>query len=328
MQQQFHHILDITLLHGYFKSHNFKTIQFALADSAKALSRNLGIVLKPFTGGISMFSSMPELLKASDFEMEPIRLNVYCYDSFYVNYTELTGYYPMQTILYFSNLNHDNYLHYGAFVGPENVILLSSGIIKIPNYKEASRYQFINAVGTPISEVHIQKTQTPGEYRLTNFKEGLIKIFQDYKKVATVYVNTKTIWNKPLAIIDIYPSKLDDFNTNQVKQEYLIAFNNRRTIWKYFLVDSVYEKDKFKNLKIRSQDKPNLFGSPMEVEIANKKVRVFESLEKIPLQEFADNHFELVNSVTGELIVNRLPQASPDQLFNSDGESMYSHIYI
>jgi hypothetical protein len=328
MQQEFYHILDITFLHGYFKDHRFKTIQFTVTETTQALIRNLGIVLKPLTGGMSVFSSMPELLKSTEGNQEPIRLYIHAIDPSFINYSDIPGYAPMQTILYFNNLKNGTYLHESAFVGEKNVVPLSTGILKIPNYKEGYLYVFRDVLGDEISDEYLQKGQYPDEYRLVYDREGLIRIFEEGELVSEVYFNPNTLWPPPLGVIDIYPSQLADFNTTQKMHDYTIVFNNRKTFWRYIIIDPTVQL--YPNLGIISDEGHNVFGPPKEMDVADKKAIVFESLEEIPLQEYTDVHFKLIHKKDGvdEVIIKALAIASPNQLFPSVDVSMYSHIYI
>ncbi len=58
---------------------------------------------------------------------------------------------------------------------------------------------------------------------------------------------------------------------------------------------------------------------------------VFESHLPIPLLEYAEETFKLVDDNKEPPIIKALPRASPEQLFKVDEnnmESIYSHIYI
>jgi hypothetical protein len=68
----------------------------------------------------------------------------------------------------------------------------------------------------------------------------------------------------------------------------------------------------------------------------NPNVLVFESKNEIPLSEFSDENFQLVDNFdlgthSGKIILKNLVKASPAQLYVDElqpGEKTYSHIYI
>jgi len=328
MQLTFDHILDISLTHQYFKNGLFKTIQFSLSDSTPKILRDLNIVLKPFSGGISVLASNTESLLSSESDDSPITLYINCSDPYYINYTEMPGFNPSDSILYFNNLNHSSSLHDGEFVGSENVIQLCSGKITIPSDSQDKNYTFKNASGSKISDENIKKTNSPNEFFISDYQEGLICVYENNDKIHEVYFNPKMVWKKPIGVLEIFPSKIGGLEA-KLKQNYTVNFNNRKTIWKYFLVSTIFQR--FNKLKIGNGKNGSFFGPPKEIEVGGNKALVFQSLKEIPLLEYSEVQLKLTNGEDSSDVIKILPRATPDQLFQNLEESQksfFSHIYI
>lgn len=342
MQQTFNHILTFLFNHNYFSDKLFKSLEITLGEETSKLTRDLGIIIKPFPGGLHLLASDVELLKNND-ETVPIRLNLFCKDNLYINYTELPNYNPSDNILYFNNLTENSgssensfYVHNTEFTGETEIVQLCNGRINISSFSADKKYLFTDVAGAEISSHNIRQSKTiPGEFILSNLSEGLVRIKENGAEISRIYYNPKQIWKKPIGIIEIFTDILYNQFTEKGKVEYLVNFNNRETIWKYFLVDPVYQK--FNNLSIINKGKEKIFGSPVKQLInQNLGALVFESINKIPLSELSEENYQLVDnydngSGKGKIILKNLARPSPEQLFRDENrlnETIYSHIYI
>ena len=342
MQQPFNHILTILFKHQYFSENHFKSIIITFERETAKLLRNLNVVIKSFPGGVHLLTTDPELLNATD-ESEPIRLLLNCKDDTFINYTELPLYNPGTNLLYFNNLNpntktKDNslLLHETGFVAQNDVVPVSNGKITIPQFDTKKKYVFTDVAGNEIASQNIQQTVSgSGIFNLFNFPEGLIYIKDENKVIGKVFCYTNTVWKKPLGILEILPGKLFKHFKEKGKVDYSINFNNRQTVWKYFLVDPVFQK--FNNLTIINKAKEQVFKTPEKKQFNEQmEALVFESKNKIPISEFSNNTFQLVDSYdpklkSGKVILKNLANASPDLLYRDEtnsNENIYSHIFI
>ncbi len=340
MGQTYIHIATFLVKHKYFGSGLFKSISISCVEDTVKLIRDLDIVMKPFSGGISILSSNPELLNGLD---HPIRMYLNCKDPFYINYTELPTYNLPDTILYFNNLtvnsdpkSEDFNLHEEEFVGQNEVVQLCQRKIKTPSFDQDKTYLFRDTFKNEISNEHIgQSTNNTDEFLISNWTEGLVSLVNDTQEVKRFYHYPGAVRKKPLGIVEIYTGELLKLYKEYGKIEYVINFVNRQTIWKYFLVSPVYQK--FDNLSIINKEKEQVFNAPKNEKIHdNTKTLVFESKNKLPLSEFSDDTFQLVDNYnpdirSGKIIIKNLIKASPEQLYRNEttsDESMYSHIYL
>lgn len=342
MNEMYTHIATVSCRHQYFKDGLFKPLGFSIEENSVKVMKDLGIVLKQFSGGFHLLALDMDLL-ASEKNDKSLQLHFNCRDSYYINYTNLPNYSPGEDLLYFSNLNAQPAseeilsLHNGDFVESGDVVRLSHGQIKIPSFDPADTYIFLDASNEslPLDSIH-ESTLDPSEFSISNYRQGLVKIQSESAVVHKVYFQPKVVWKKPLGTIELFTATLSDhFKEKGNVVHYEINFNNRHTYWKYFLVDPVYQK--FDALSIINKEKKPVFNSAQKQQIQeNMDAIVFESINKLPLLEYSEHNFQLVDnynadSRSGKVIIKNLVHASPEQLFLESppsDEFIYSHIYI
>lgn len=339
MQQIYSRILTLTFQHQYFRDSQFRTIDVTVAGSSARALNNLGIVIKPFPGGLNLLASDPNLLEN---EPNPIRLYLNCNDPYFINYTELPEYRPSQQLFYFNNLSviPDNKtekirLHSDEFAGKNDLVNLIENKISIPEFDPKKQYRFVDANQTEIPSQNVIPTSNTGEFLISGPPEGIIYILADNRAFTKYYFQPKAVWSKPFGVIELYPGNLFAHYSEQGKVEYLLNFNNRQTIWKYFFLNPVYQN--FNNLSIINKGKQQIFNAPQKQPVLeNQEALVIESKSAIPLSEFSDETYQLVDNYdpelrSGKIIHKSLAKASPEQLYidtTQSGAPIYSHIYI
>lgn len=341
MQQPFSHILTILFNHQYFSNNQFKSINITYEKETSTLLRNFNIIIKSFPGGIHLLTAEPELLDLPE-DTVPIRLLLNNKDSLFFNYTELPPYQISTNLLYLNNINakfkngNNFLLHDNDFVGQNEVVPVSNGKITIPQYDSNKKYVFTDATGQEIAPQNFRQSQPgSGDFFLSNIFDGLIHLKEGNKDVAKVFCYTNAVWRKPLGMLEIFPGMLYKHYKDKGKLEYAVNFNNRQTVWKYFLVDPVYKK--FKDLTIINKTKEQVFKTPEKKTFhEDLEALVFESKNKIPFSELSNNTFQLVDGYdaklkSGKIIIKNLANASPDLLYHEEtnsSETIYSHIFI
>ena len=147
--------------------------------------------------------------------------------------------------------------------------------------------------------------------------------------------DSNSVWKKPLGILELFVQTLFNNYEGNKKANYVISFNTRYTILKYFLISEVFQQ--FDNLSIIQKDKGIAFNGPKQETIQQgNKVVVFESKNEIPLSEFSEVSYSLVNNYNSDLgpeviVIKALAYASPEQLYRdgiAPNDKFYSHIYI
>lgn len=342
MLQNYFHILTFQFNHMYFNDKLFKSVEITCDEETTKLLRNLDLIIKPFSGGFNLLTSNPELLKTTS-TANPIRFYINCKDPEYINYTELPNYKISGNLLYFNNQtigapanNNRLLLHYGEFVGNNDIVAVCQGYITMPQYDSTKTYRFSDASGNEIADQSIMQAKPDSDvFNISHLPQGLIRYGDGSTELGRTYYNPATIWKKPLGILEIFTdSLLSQFEKNGTVA-YAVNFNNRKTTWKYFLVNPIYQK--FNNLSIINKVKEQAFIGPQKQQVhLIPDVLVFESKNEIPLAELSDDNFQLVENFdtgtrSGKIILKNLVKATPAQLFVDElqsGKKTYSHIYI
>lgn len=340
MEQTYKYLLSIHFKHNYFKNGQFRPLQISIEAETQRLLKNLALIVKPFTGGIHLFSLNPELLNDNSLQT-PLRIFLECNDHYHINYSELTGYSPADNLLYFNNLDthlnaEETLLHSEKYVGKNEVALMTHGRFVISKADQSNAGSFQDNLGNDITNnIHRlpKSNEVYDEFMIDNLPEGIIKVVSNGKLTQKVYYSPKNIWKKPLGVIELYIPNLYKQSNNNATLNYILNFNSRSTIWKYFLVSPVYKK--FTDLSIRN-DKEQVFKPPEKETVQESEALVFRSKNPIALSEFSNDHFQLVDkfvtvSKIGKVVIAALPRASAEQLYRDNltsNESLYSHIYI
>lgn len=340
MQQTYTHILTFLLKHQYFNDELFRSIQISYDEDTYKLIRDLGIIIKPFPGGLYLLASDPELLDSIN-GTSPLQLYLNCSDPLYVNYTELPLYRLPDKLLYFNNLSvipdsksQGFIMHNDDFAGSDDIVQLSNGKIQVRNFNADNEYFFSDAAGNQIPAHCITKSaQESGIFFISNLPQGIV-VVDDNKTIERFYYYPKAVWKKPFGIVEIFTNELyKQYDPKKEEVEYSLSFKNRETIWKYFFVSPVYQK--FKNLSIINKVKEQIFNPPQLKQVNNTDALVLESKNKIPLVELSDENYQLVDNFESgngksKIILKNLIKASPEQLFRDETKptEIYSHIYI
>lgn len=346
MQQTYQYLMFVEFRHSFFNDGLFKPLQISFDTDALRLLKNLNIIIKPYAGGFHFLCSNPELLNNTSLRT-PLRIFLECNDPYYINYTDLNDFSPATTILYLSNLarpsdSHNVPLHSGTSVGSNEVALMTFGKFTLPKATQNNAYSFHDIFGNDISERIIRlPNNNAGEsvYKIDNLPEGLIKVIFENKELR-LYYTPKAVWKKPLGILNLHLSDLyahfKKINDNgDFKLKYTLNFNNRSTIWKYFLVSPVYRN--FVDLSIIDSNKEQIFNPPKKEQLDGMEVLVLESKKKIELKEFSSDNYQLVEKfdevqkIGKPTVISSLPRAAPEQLYGNkltSQETLYSHIYL
>lgn len=154
--------------------------------------------------------------------------------------------------------------------------------------------------------------QSGGTYSLTHEPEFSTSdsISLTSKEIQAMLSRTEHLI-PPLCIVSIYP--LEAAEPLLEEKRYELAFAQRRTIWKYYLLGKYADTD----LAIADLDtKIGFVQKDDEVLPGGQRTRVFESSIPIPLAQVQGRRFQLrrKNGQSSSILVKQLPGASPDQV--------------
>lgn len=343
MHQSSKHSLTLSLQHQYFYEKIFRSAQVEITAETRKLLHDLQLVAKPFPGGLRMMAFSMEALQQAE-QVPPLRFYVRCNDPQYINYTDIPGELVSDHLLYFSNSvkNKDDTsgaqrLHSEDYAGQAQSVPVVNSKVTIPiSVKENQQLSLLDAADNELPEESMNITDLdPLSIVLNHQEEGLYQLSIDGKDNHRFYQVDKPVWRKPLAIVELFPGKLLEDFQDAAEINYEINFNNRETIWKYFLVSPEFQK--FKKLSIINKGREPVFKEPQKTEFpGGSEGLMFESLDRLPLSEVASHTFQLVDNYDpearkGKVILKNLNKASPEMLFmddNNSNEPIYSHIYI
>lgn len=338
MTTRYTFMLTLTIKHRYFSSGIFEPLGFVLAEETAKRLLNLGVVVKPFSGGVHLLCADPELLKDTN-DLDSILIHFITNDSYYINYSDLLDFQPSEDVLYFNNLapkagpiEAEFALHQADFVGNRDKLSVNRGIVLLPASEPEAPYVFTDALGRELEDVIIEPSITRSEsYRLKTHSTGFIQIRKGQEMVKQMYYQPQSLWKKPLGVLEIFTGRLFSQFSKLGKLDYVIEFDSRKTIWKYFLVDPMFQN--FNHLSIINKDKEMVFSEPQKIIMQDREAWVLESLEPNPLKDNNQDPFKLVAdfdpvSKNGKEVIKVLPNPSADQLHSIDTLTNYSHIYI
>ena len=341
--QTYSFIATISCKHPYFKDGSFRSIGFSISKDSTKLLNDLGVIIKQFPGGLHLLSASPELLISENNE-NSIKIYLNCSDPYHINFTNLPDdYSPIKDVFYFNNLSTQKSsaektyaLQSSEFVDENDLSQLSHGTIEIPEFDSRNTYTFHDAANEEISKEYILESfLDSGKYTITDLPEGIINIKLENKIIHSVYYYPNAIWKKPLGIIELFTDTLYRDYKNNEKANYIVNYNNRSSIWKYFLTNKMFKK--YDALSIINKKKVKAFHAPeKEILQNNTEVIVFTAQNEIPFQEYTDDNFQLVDKYVSKLVyepvIKNLVQASPEQLFSEKNQDekiiYYSHIYL
>lgn len=346
MEQAYQYLLSLEFRHKYFKDGLFKPLQLSFDAESQQLLKNFGLILKSYPGGLHLLCLDPELLNEVSIST-PLRIFLECNDPYYINYSELNDFSPSSNVLYLSNLGHQSnsnemQLHSDNSIGQNEMALMTFGKFILPKTNQNNEYILQDVFGNNISN-RISRlpnnNQGDSVFQVDNLPEGLIKVIFENKE-QLLYYTPKTVWKKPLGILNLYLSNLyahfkKNNDNRDARLKYTLNFSNRSTIWKYFLVSPIYKN--FLDLSIIDSNKDQIFNPPKKEQLEGMEVLVLESKKRIELKEFSSDNFQLVEKFdivqkTGKpTVISSLPRAAPEQLYGNKlifGETLYSHIYL
>ena len=347
MRYVYKHIATLFCQHQYFDSGAFQSIRIAPADESTAkLLIDIDIIAKRTSAGVHLLTSNIEAFADSE-NHPPIRLRIDCEDPYYINYTKLPQYHPRTNVLYFNNVNKNPIsvadheiatypLHTEKYVGEKETIDVSYGIVQVPEIPLESKEYLANPQGKELPEYGtLPEMKSHSSFSLTNLATGVYDIYHDTEHQYRFYYQEEKMQPPPLAFIEIYLKELQMHYEADGTLAYQINFEPKQTIWKYFIVNPIYQK--FEKLSIiHKKNKEEVFTPPTKQKVnGNQEALVFESKAKLPLLETPQNNFQLVDNYdranrSGKIVIKNLVEASAHQLFSdtTGSDSVYSHIYI
>lgn len=339
MTQQFTHLATLLFQHTYFDDRTFHSLELAVTTDSQAVLGNLGMIMKPFKGGIHILASDPNLLKAADQDL-PLHIEMRNSDPYWINYTELPIFQMASECLCFDNLRAIQTegpavlrLQKEAFVGADEVMRVCNQNLALRSFDPEANYTFSNARGMGLESPSVQQADpSKNQFLLQDVPEGILYVFENGLLIESLYHQPVGLWNKPIGVFELYPSTLFDHysENNENAVQYTIAFKARKTVRKYFIVQN--SNPPYEQLTIIDGSQNEIFVRDSDA-IGNL---TFTSRASYPLSNAPNHPLQLVNNFRQgasdhKIVVKHLAHPSPSQLYVDESTTntiMYSHIYV
>jgi hypothetical protein len=340
MNEPFTHIATVLFQHQYFDEGSFQSLECSVTSNSQVIMRNLGLLSKPFKGGVHILASEVSLLKALS-EDYPVHIELRCNDTYYINYTQLPVFQLSSDCLCFHNLNAIQMdeaavlrLHKEAFVGSNEVMQVCNGVVTLRSFDPLASYTFTNASGTQLPAPYVQQPDpSKNQFLVKDIAEGILYVYENNvrKESENIYYQPDGFWNKPLGVLELYPSTLHDhYLENEGAITYSVKFEARKTVRKYFIVQN--SNPPYKKLTIIDGSRKELFDRDQDA-IGNLS---FTARTSYPLSNSPNLPLQLVNNFIPDkrkekVVVKHLAHPSPSHLYLDESPTstiMYSHMYV
>ncbi|WP_147448387.1 hypothetical protein [Dokdonia sinensis] len=337
MEERFYHLATLSFRHEYFEDGLFRPLSIKPTLATLAMLGNLGIVVKPISGGAHLLISEHHFSSAQVAE-EPLRFYLDSSDPYFINYTELQNFQPATALLYYNNLNAINtsdspkyLLKNETFLGTSEILRVEQGVVSLVSFQEGITYRFSigNDETIPWNFIE-QRDNMVNAFKFYDVPEGIIWVYKDDVLFDMFYYQPNGVWNKPLGIIELTPAiMLQQYVTHNTAIINNVEFKARKTHWKYICNHN--REPYLKNLVIKQDTIEDNF----KMSVAGDTM-IFISKLPIALSESPKNAYQLIQKSIVEnegdkTIIATLPIASPNQLYppeDNSYEAYFSHIYL
>ncbi|MEQ3656378.1 MAG: hypothetical protein ABNH00_10980 [Dokdonia sp.] len=340
MEEQFIHIATVLFEHEYFTNGVLETVEVTAQTKTLRTLKNLGILIKPFKGGIHMLTSNVEGLSTFT---EDLRFEMRCRDAYFINYTTLPQFQPAQDICYFSNKESQEMAEspklglHESFVGKKDILTAYTEAVVLDSFHPDSNYTFETAAGVLDAWQVQQPNVSENKFIFYNVPEGIVQVKGTRSEPENFYYSPDVLWHKPIGIIEIAPHQLyKHYKAKTTTVQYVVTFAARQTFWEYyFSYDTLASLENIAIIKSNKQQDFKHVGTDQNSMIYRAAApRKLSQTNQENLQLAHNFSPQTVLDRSYDLIINQLPIPSPNQLFpNSDNPSdptaaLYSRIYI
>lgn len=338
----FRSLLRFNVFHEYYAQRFCRDFDFYPTASTQVWLKKMDLVYKVNDFGfeigynmdrqeiISYFLEQEDLLKLS-FVLFPK-------NPFFFNFTNLP--FVADSTFYVSNLNpnvlaeNDLRLHKANFLGKEDLFPIKEAFFDIESAKENQNLEILDINSRTV----FQKVLLEGKNQvdISDLPAGKYALTLDKKIVEEfVFANFKSA-SKPLVFIDFFwvsptknKKKYDLYSQNTVTSRlYHLVFQNRSTIWKYYVVPKY--ANNFTSLQLETSNNSK-FSKAVETQISDgSKAFLFVSEQPLELKEITNYEFQLKKqqrSDTSKVVIKRMPVAN-NKLIKPEKDYFFSEILV
>jgi hypothetical protein len=319
-------LFGIELLHHYFADRRCRVLALAPTAECRRLFERYRLLFRPTPdGGTVAYPEDPAIDFLALFnETDPFAFDLVCGDPRFGNYTALdgpaAGASPAETVFYFNNLEDQG----GEVAGEPKRLLHPAGRAfvhgALPVRPKLSRLDCDPPLaGATVSVIDTLNRQTVRQWRtpatetkvfpldLKDFPDGRYRLTLDGREPVTFYLSDVPAVRR-WGIVEIYPGgpamagrvpeacRVLDPAGRPEPRTFTLCFDNRRTLWRYYVISTAPEERNYESYQVVGQDRPARNGiaepgghpfirKPDPVDIQGRRAVVFESGQALPLWE-------------------------------------------
>jgi hypothetical protein len=369
MKIKFDLLFEVVFEHEYFKNGLIQELNIQPTQVTTVVLKNYGLLFKRTKRGFVVLYEIDTANPAESplrpiISQEKFSFELYMYNTYFTNYTNIPLSHKYPDFFYFNNLtenivNTDLLLNKHNYAGTDNIVELVSNICNIikPTGNTSSLLTIDDLSGKTVFSKSILTQDGDMIYQL-NFDKigsGRYDIKIDGALYKKVYSDKETSRKSLFGIIDIFKSDMVPASYRYAssdgtvsKKEYKIKFARRNTTWKYFVIlkninsdpglyvsygtkisgEEIYpDTVKFNKTPATEPELTDTYGS--------NKVFLFESDKELPLYEVPKKNIRLLKPDTEDkdadpdVIVGNLPNAPCFAIkTNSANNKTFSEIFI
>lgn len=337
VELRFGTLFTLAIEHNYLSNRQGGNFTLKPSNHTQHLIKKLGLHYKNSAQAMVFSHHEMDAFEYLVKRYSSIKFSFWLYQSelHFINYTSLLPKNISNNIIYLSNTyseNQGSLLHARDFVSNEDCLPVYYGQIPFPVQKKAGKIQLLDEYGNIIHTQELESGQNFA-YRDRNLVEGMYTLVSNGERMSFLFFHD-TLVPKPLAWIEInWTEEMLNNLLGQVAREqknepynFLASFEERKTIWRYFIIPKYENPSNLEIRMIEGQDKVT-FSKPVEGKFYNQQAYIFESNQPLSMKERPDCSFELISG--SKVVKKLLPAPSPELIKpSSDNLKFYSEIIV
>lgn len=319
---------SININHEYYQENNFQDLNIVPTPETQRYLDYYGLQIKMDGNKFSIYTRsqdpnnpLPENLPALSFYLQ---LN----NNRFINFTDLPFAADNKTLLFKPESGITN-LTKGYYAGIEDHIDFLPMVFSYQfDSEEEISFFIVDESGNQYND-ELKVIDNTIQIDMSAHGSGYYELWAGENLVSKFFISSQHFPVLPLGVILI---SMGNISQEGDPVEYEINFDSRKSIWRYFILNTSSNTD-LQGLKIVSSDpEQRFFEEEEEVTLTNgQKARAFHSdpSNPIPFKQRPAEKYTL--SITSPQIQLHLPYASEDniQVINTeDGVQIYSNIYV
>ncbi|MBI1938371.1 MAG: hypothetical protein HYS25_09600 [Ignavibacteriales bacterium] len=356
MELTFVKLCEVTFSHNYYKDEEIKDVVVQPTSECSRVLYNQNIFFRKTKKGFILLCRADAAAATEPFipldKKIKLTFHIYFGNPHFLNFTDLPVDLQSDEIFYLSNLNNN--------VNGTELLLssdTSSGYVSSNDkislrpqkftYSGSSSNSSVDVVIKNVDDniIHSESADVlNGKYQtwidLTSYPPSRYKLNIDGTEALDFYADSLLAGKKVFGLMEIFINEgeansysLVDSNKNISAKKYLVKFNRRKTVWKYYVVTKNRTSITSADLEINHPDSTIVFSASAGQELSDGSTAIpFVSNKEIDLAEEAVTGIELktINgSGSNSITIENLPNPSiKNSVPDTSANKVYSEIFV